>query len=54
MITYTEKINSLHLCALFENTAHTLLYWLTETNLEICIPEFYIYETENTTESHDH
>jgi hypothetical protein len=45
------KINSLYavILALFENNAHTLLYLFRETNLEICIPEFYIYEIKNKT-----
>jgi hypothetical protein len=45
------KINSLYavILALVENIAHTLLYLLTETNLEMCIPEFYIYEIKNKT-----
>jgi len=45
------KINSLYAITLplFENTAHTLLYLFTETNLEMCIPEFYIYELKNKT-----
>jgi hypothetical protein len=45
------KINSLYavILALFENTAHMLLYLFTETNLEMCIPEFYIYEIKNKT-----
>jgi len=40
------EINSLYAVtvALFENTAHTLLHLFTETNLEKCSPEFYIYE----------
>jgi len=45
------KINSpcAVIFALFENNAHMLLYLFTETNLEMCIPEFYIYEIENKT-----
>jgi hypothetical protein len=45
------KINSLYavILTLFENTAHTLLYLFTETNLEMCIPELYINEIKNKT-----
>jgi len=45
------KMNSLYAVtlALFENTAHTLLYLFTATDLEMCIPELYIYKIKNKT-----
>ena len=50
------KINSLYalIFSLFENNVLMLLYLFTETNLEMWIPEFYIYEIKIKTESHVH